>query len=66
MQNEPAAKKNLMTPEEVAKYLGIHEMTFYRWCKAKTIPAFKIGGRWRVDKEHLDAYLTSREVTRGA
>ncbi len=64
MQNgaEPPkeAKKErtqIMTTKEISKYLGVHEMTVYRWLKKGVIPGFKIGGRWRSKKDLLDAYL---------
>jgi excisionase family DNA binding protein len=50
-------RTQIMTTKEVAKYLGVHEMTVYRWLKSGVIPGFKIGGRWRSKKDLLDAYL---------
>ena len=62
MQNgaEPARpeRTQIMTTKEIAKYLGVHEMTVYRWLKKGVLPGFKIGGRWRSKKDLLDAYLT--------
>ena len=53
-------RTQIMTTKEVAKYLGVHEMTVYRWLKKAVIPGFKIGGRWRSKKDLLDAYLTKQ------
>lgn len=50
-------RTQIMTTKEVAKYLGVHEMTVYRWLKKGVLPGFKIGGRWRSKKDLLDAYL---------
>ena len=49
-----------MTTQEISKYLGVHEMTVYRWLKKGVLPGFKIGGRWRSKKDVLDQYLLSR------
>ena len=46
-----------MTLKEVARYLGLHEITVYRYVKHKQLPGFKIGGQWRFKKEILDNFL---------
>ena len=46
-----------MTMKEVAKYLRVHEMTAYRWIRDRRLPAFKIGGRWRVRRVTLESYI---------
>jgi excisionase family DNA binding protein len=51
-------RTQIMTTKEIAKYLGVHEMTVYRWLKKGVLPGFKIGGRWRSKKDLLDNYLT--------
>ena len=53
-------RTQIMTTKEVAKYLGVHEMTVYRWLKKGVLPGFKIGGRWRSKKDLLDAYLVKQ------
>ena len=53
-------RTQIMTTKEVAKYLGVHEMTVYRWLKKGILPGFKIGGRWRSKKDLLDAYLVQK------
>jgi excisionase family DNA binding protein len=53
-------RTQIMTTKEIAKYLGVHEMTVYRWLKKKILPGFKIGGRWRSKKDLLDSYLVDR------
>ena len=53
-------RSQVMTTQEIAKYLGVHEMTVYRWLKKGILPGFKIGGRWRTKKDVLDKYLLSK------
>lgn len=36
--------KNLLTPGEAAKELGVSRMTFWRWCKKGKIKPKCIGG----------------------
>ncbi len=38
----------------VANYLKIKEQTVYRLVQQRKIPALKLGGQWKVKKEHLD------------
>ena len=47
----------MMSTQEISKYLGVHEMTVYRWLKKGVLPGFKIGGRWRSKKDVLDNFL---------
>lgn len=44
----------MMDIKEVAGYLKIKEQTVYRLAQKGKIPALKIGGQWKVKKEHLD------------
>ena len=53
-------RTQIMTTKEIAKYLGVHEMTVYRWLKTGILPGFKIGGRWRSKKDLADAYLVQK------
>ncbi len=48
---------HLMTVEEVARYLSLHELTVRRLAREGEIPAFKIGRQWRVKKDLLDRWI---------
>jgi len=39
---------------ETAQYLNMKEQTVYRLLQQRKIPALKIGGQWKIKKEHLD------------
>jgi excisionase family DNA binding protein len=45
---------NLLTVKETAEYLRIPIPTAYYLVQRGTIPAIKIGGRWRIKKSYLD------------
>lgn len=51
--------KDIMTPEEVAKYLRVNPRTVYRGLNQGQIPGIKIGRLWRIRKEDLDRLTTS-------
>ncbi|MDP2730184.1 MAG: response regulator [Dehalococcoidales bacterium] len=47
----------LMTVEELGKYLRFTRKTIYRLLKQGSIPAIKIGNKWRFDKAAIDRWL---------
>jgi len=53
-------RTQIMTAEEVSKYLGVHTITVYRLIKETDIPAFKLKGQWRFRKELLDEWIVKK------
>ena len=51
----------LMTVEELGKYLRFTRKTLYRLLKQGDIPAIKIGNKWRFDKAAIDRWLHQYE-----
>ncbi len=47
----------LMTVEELGQYLRFTKKTIYKLLKQGSIPAIKIGNKWRFDKEAVDEWL---------
>ena len=52
--------KEVMTLREASHYLGISPETLYRYLGDKSIPAFKLGNRWRFKKDLLDRWMDSK------
>ncbi|TMA94661.1 MAG: helix-turn-helix domain-containing protein [Deltaproteobacteria bacterium] len=50
-------QENLLTAEQVARYLRVDKFTVYRLITQKKIPAFKVGNQWRFKKKLLDDWL---------
>jgi len=48
---------NIMTIEDVAKYLKMKPQTIYTWAQKGKIPAAKIGKEWRFRKDLIDAWF---------
>jgi excisionase family DNA binding protein len=46
-----------MDIRQAADYLGISGDTLYRYASEGSIPAFKLGNRWRFKKSLLDAWM---------
>ena len=55
-----AKSTNVMTPKEVAKYLGLHVMTVYKLTRQGNLPSAKIGGQWRFKRDVLDEWLDAQ------
>ena len=47
----------IMTIEEVAKYLKLKPQTIYSWAQNGKIPAAKLGKEWRFKKSILDVWF---------
>lgn len=53
----------IMTIEEVARYLSLHELTVRRLAREGEIPAFKVGRQWRIKRQILERWI-ERETLR--
>jgi len=49
--------KEVMTLREASQYLGVSPDTLYKYLGEKSIPAFKLGNRWRFKKDLLDRWM---------
>ena len=50
-------KPELLTVDEVAKRLKVHNRTVYRRIKEGSLRAVKLGRLWRVPEDALEEYL---------
>lgn len=50
----------LMTVKEVGEYLRFNKRTIYRHLKQRSIPAIKIGNKWRFPKDAIDEWLNNK------
>jgi excisionase family DNA binding protein len=56
----------IMTLEEVAKYLKLKPQTVYKWAQEDQIPGAKLGKEWRFRKSILDEWIdTSIILSKG-
>jgi excisionase family DNA binding protein len=56
-----AGDKELLTVEDVAKYMGVGRVTVHRWCREGRLPCSKVGKSWRVRREALEDLLRRGE-----
>lgn len=46
-------EKELLRPDEVAKYFSIHRATVYRWIETERLTAIKVGRLTRITRESV-------------
>jgi PTS system nitrogen regulatory IIA component len=51
---------DILTIEEVAKYLRVSERTVYDWAQKGDIPSGKIGTVWRFKKSDIETWVNDR------
>jgi excisionase family DNA binding protein len=51
----------ILTTKELADYLKLTVVTIYKYVKAGKIPGYRIGKRWRFDKDQIDNLLKREE-----
>lgn len=61
MSEASGAQSDLLRVAEVAEYLGVGEVTVYRWCREELLPCLKIGKSWRIRREALEDFLRRSE-----
>jgi PTS system nitrogen regulatory IIA component len=54
---------DILTIEEVAKYLRVSERTVYDWAQKGEIPSGKIGTVWRFKKTEIEKWVNDRLST---
>jgi excisionase family DNA binding protein len=56
----------IMTLDEVAKYLRVTKKTVYRLLEKRSIPATRVGRQWRFDKVKIDVWLSQSSMEAAA
>ena len=52
--------KPILTAREVAQFLDVDEITVYRLARKGQLPAFKVGGQWRFDRQALEVWMNEQ------
>ena len=53
-------EETYFTVEEVAERLKVSNMTVYRWIKAGSLDAYKLGGEFRITERDINQFLEDR------
>jgi excisionase family DNA binding protein len=59
-------RQAIMTVNELATYLRLHEQTVYKMAKDGRLPAYKVGNRWRFEKDMVDSWLREQRDDSGS
>ena len=51
----------ILTAEEVCKYLRIPRSSLYKLAKEKKIPAFRVGRHWRFKKAKIEEWVERQQ-----
>jgi excisionase family DNA binding protein len=54
-------EEELLSTEEVAGYLGVGQVTVWRWCREGTLPCAKIGRSWRIRRSAVEEFVRRSE-----
>ena len=55
----------VLSPEQVADRLRLNIQTVMKWCRQGRIQATKIGGKWLIPHESVEAYVRKCETIHG-
>lgn len=53
-------KDEILTLNEVAKYLRVHPTTLYRLLEKPGFPGFRVGSDWRFKRSAIDAWVDAQ------
>ena len=57
-----ADAREVMNIRQASQYLGISPDTLYKYVSEETIPAFRLGNRWKFKKSILDSWMEDRSM----
>lgn len=60
--NESIEHLRLLTLPEAAELLHVSTRTLQRMIRRNELPAFKVGGQWRVRESQLTRWIQGREI----
>lgn len=53
-----------LTVKQIAEYLQVSEEKIYKLCQRRKMPASKLGGQWRFDKNEIDQWLRKQRPSK--
>ncbi len=58
--------REVMDIRQASEYLGISPDTLYKYASEGTIPAFKLGNRWRFKRSRMDEWMDEQSTASAA
>lgn len=62
---ETNAPPRMLSPTEAAQMMRVHVQTVMKWCREERIEATKIGNKWLIPQESVDAYMRKCRLLNG-
>ena len=59
-RTDMADSREVMNIRQASQYLGVSPDTLYKYVNEQSIPAFKLGNRWRFKKSRLDQWMEEK------
>ena len=60
-----ADSREVMNIRQASQYLGVSPDTLYKYVNEQSIPAFKLGNRWRFKKSKIDEWMEEKSMEQG-
>ena len=61
MKQDEWTPPEIMTTDDLARYLGVSLRTVRRIISDKEIPAQKVGRAWKIRKDLVDVYISGQD-----
>ncbi len=58
--------KEIMTIDDVSRYLSLKTGTIYKFLEKGVLPGFKVGATWRFRKRTIDKWIVEQEKKNNA
>lgn len=55
-------KRNILTVEELAKYLDMDDSSVLEWANMGKIPAFREANTWKFEKSRIDEWIVNEKI----
>jgi len=65
-EQQKESSMKVLTPEQAATKMRLNVQTLMKWCREGRLIASKVGGKWLIPEEAIDAYIRKCEVVRGS
>ena len=64
-ESSTPASPTMLAPTEAAERMRLNEQTVMKWCREGQLQASKVGRKWLISKESVEAYIRKNEVVHG-
>jgi excisionase family DNA binding protein len=61
-RSDREAMQNVMTPDELAKYLEIDTALVFEWANSGKLPGMKDGESWKFDRHKIDEWVAAEKI----